>query len=73
MSNPAFPAIPHFVRRTPFWNMLMAKISGIGILWFGQLSQNALFVFRGLLDPVVEFVAGGVFYILLPGREGRKE
>lgn len=63
MPDSAFSAVFHFVRRSAFWDSLVAKVSLIGILAFGEFLDDALFLFGGLFDSLVEFVACIVFVV----------
>ena len=62
MSYPAFFAVLHRIRFVSFWLVLMSKISEVGILWFRQFLQDALFLFRSFFYALIEFVARGVFH-----------
>jgi len=64
-----FAAIPHFVGRAALRNSFVPEIPRVGILGLGQLSQDSLLFFGGLFDSLIEFVPGGVFYILSSGGE----
>jgi len=72
VADPTLPTIPHFVRGAAFRNAFVAKITWVGILWFGEFSHQALLVFGSLFYSFIEFIPGGMFYIPLFDA-GRKE
>lgn len=70
MPDSAFAAVFHFVRGSAFWDSLVTKVSLIGILAFGEFLDDALFLFGGFFDSLVEFVACIVFVVRpFAGRE----
>jgi hypothetical protein len=64
MPDAAFAAIAHFVSRMALGDPFVTEIPGIGILWLGQFSHNALLFFRSLFYSLIEFIPGRVLHVL---------
>lgn len=65
MPDTALTTVSHFMRGTLLRDALVAEITGVGVLRFGQFSQDALLVFGRLFDPLIELIPGTVLHVLL--------